>query len=52
MTLSTHTPPHCYLSPSVEMMQLISENGFAQSKDENYGASNDSYTIDNESFKW
>ena len=34
------------------MMQIFSENGFAQSKDEYYGAFNDSYTIDGNSFTW
>lgn len=47
MTLNTNTPPHCYVSPTVEMMQMLSENGFAQSK-----VSNDSYEIDDKSFTW
>ena len=51
MTLNTNTPPHCYVSPSVEVMQMLSENGFAQSKSYDE-VSNDSYTIDSESFKW
>ena len=51
MTLNTNTPPHCYVSPSVEMMQLLSENGFAQSKSYDE-VSNDSYTIDGNSFTW
>lgn len=53
MTYNANTP-HClgsYVSPSMEVTQFSTENGFAQSAETFSGVSNEAYTVEND-FDW
>ena len=54
-TIRTDTPPHStdgYRSPVLATLTISRETGFATSTATQLGTTNDSYTIDGETFTW